>query len=102
MIKYILKGFRKIYRSGYKYKKAGVIIGGIISNSEVQENLFDDMDRFKSQKIMKTIDIINKKMGQDMIRYASQGYSKKWKLKQQSLSPCYTTRWPDLLVVNTH
>ena len=100
MIKYILRGFRKIYKSGYKYKKAGVIISGIISNSEVQGNFFDKMNRFKSQKIMKTIDKINQKMGQDKIRYAAQGYSNKWKLKQQCLSPCYTTRWTDLLIIN--
>ena len=100
MIKYILKGFRKIYRSGYQYKKAGVMLSGIISNNEVQGNLFDNKNRFKSQKIMIVIDKINKKMGRDKIRYAAQGYSNKWKLKQKSLSPCYTTRWSDILVIN--
>ena len=58
------------------------------------------MNRFKSQKIMETIDKINQKMGRDKIRYAAQGYSNKYKLKQKSLSPCYTTRWSDLLVIN--
>ena len=46
------------------------------------------------------LDIINKKLGRDSIRYASQGYYRKWKLKQERLSPCYTTRWEDLLTIN--
>ena len=100
IIKYIRSIFDKIYKSGYQYKRAGVILSGIIPEYQVQENLFDEVDRFKSKKIMNTIDGINKKMGRDVIRYAIQGYSKKWKLKQQCLSPCYTTRWKDLLTIN--
>ena len=49
---------------------------------------------------MKTMDKINRKMGQDIVRYAALGYKKKWQLKQQRLSPCYTTRWSDLLTIN--
>ena len=51
--------------------------------------------------MMKTIDGINQKMGRDVIRYAAQGYSKKWVLKQQQLSPCYTTKWNHLLSIDT-
>jgi len=100
MTTYILDAFNKIYKEGYSYKKAGIILSGIIPDGHVQENIFDTMDRLKSKTIMKTIDSINRKMGRDMIRSASQGYLKKWKLKQQSLSPCYTTRWSDLLTVD--
>jgi len=99
---YVLNAFKKIYIDGYHYKKAGVILSGIIPEGHVQENIFDSVDRLKSKVVMKTIDGINKKMGRDMIRSASQGYSKKWQLKQQSLSPCYTTRWSDLLIVSTN
>jgi DNA polymerase V len=102
MIAYILSAFNKIYRSGYAYKKAGVILSGIIQGGHVQENIFDNKDRLKSKIIMKTIDCINRKMGRDMIRSASQGYSRKWKLKQQCLSPSYTTRWSDLIVANVN
>ena len=61
--------------------------------------MFDTKNRQKSKIMMHTIDSINKKMGRDSIRYASQGYSRKWKLKQERLSPCYTTRWNDLLKI---
>ena len=100
MLTYIVKVLKKIFKEGYEYKKAGIILGGIIKDFEVQYNLFDIVDRSKGYNLMLAIDNINKKIGRDSIRYASQGYSRKWKLKQQSLSPCYTTRWPDLLTIN--
>jgi len=99
MLKYISKIFNVIYRRGYNYKKAGVILSDIVSSHEVQENIFDKVNRLKSEKMMKTIDQINQKMGRDIVRYAAQGYTKKWVLKQQHLSPCYTTRWNDLLSI---
>ena len=99
MLKYISRIFNTIYRRGYNYKKAGVILSDIVSGHEVQENIFDKVNRLKSEKMMKTIDQINQKMGRDIVRYAAQGYTKKWVLKQQRLSPCYTTRWNDLLSI---
>ena len=95
----VLSALKDIYKKGYQYKKAGVILGGIIKKYEVQGNLFDNLDRDSNDKILNTVDSINKKMGQDMIRYAALGYRKKWKLKQEQLSPCYTTRWKELLNV---
>ena len=100
MLSYVIRSLEKMYKKGYKYKKAGIMVSGIIPTCEVQSNLFDSLDRLKSQKIMETIDSINNKNGRDSIRYASQGYYKKLKLKQESLSPCYTTRWSDLLIIN--
>ena len=100
ILSYVISSLGKMYKKGCKYKKAGIIVSGIIPACEVQSNLFDNLDRMKSQKIMTTIDSINRKNGRDSIRYASQGYYKKIKLKQECLSPCYTTRWADLLIIN--
>ena len=50
--------------------------------------------------LMKTIDSINGRMGRDKIRLAIQGVNHKWSFKQKNLSPCYTTRWNDLLQVS--
>jgi len=99
ILNYILKSLKKIYKEGYQYKKAGVVVSGIVYNNEVQDNLFDNINRNKNKKIMLTIDGINKKMGQDILRYAVLGYKKKYRLKQQRLSPCYTTRWSDILII---
>ena len=99
MLNYILNVLKKKYKKGYYYKKAGVVLSGIIPTHHVQCDMFDTRNCEKSKVIMNTVDSINKKMGKDSIRYASQGYYRKWKLKQERLSPCYTTRWNDLLKI---
>tara|TARA_B100000401_G_scaffold34318_1_gene20509 strand:- start:450 stop:1706 length:1257 start_codon:yes stop_codon:yes gene_type:complete len=99
IISCILKELRKIYKVGFKYKKAGVILSGIVPNNCVQQDLFDTINRNKKNKIMISIDKINNKMGRDTIRYASQNFAKKYILKQQRLSKSYTTRWSQLLEI---
>ena len=101
IIHYALKGLEKIYRPNYQYKKAGVIISNLVNQNMVQYNLFDNVDRKKSEKIMHSIDKINTTMGRDYIRYGIQGFTRSWKLHQERLSPCYTSRWSDLLRVKT-
>ena len=48
---------------------------------------------------MSAVDHINQKMGRNKIRLAVQGFDRKWRLKQEKLSPCYTTRFSDVLYV---
>ena len=94
------KSLKKIYKKKYKYKKAGVVLGGIISQEKVQMNIFDKLNREKRKKIMKAMDRINKTNGKETIKIATQGTQDSWTTKQQSLSPSYTTKWKDLLKVN--
>ena len=101
IIHYALKGLEKIYRPNYQYKKAGVIISNLVNQNMVQYNMFDNVDRKKSEKIMHSIDKINTTMGRDYIRYGIQGFNRSWKLHQERLSPGYTSQWPDLLRVKT-
>ena len=101
ILNYIIPAVKNLYKTGYQYKKVGVILNGIIPDTTIQYNLFDSRNREARSKLLKTVDIINKKMGRDSLRFAIQGYKKSWTLKQQRLSPCYTTRWQDLLVIKT-
>ena len=92
---------RSIYKKGLEYKKSGVIVGDIIPQNQVQLNLFDmDEKRIKRKKLDSTVDIINQAMGRSTIHIGSQGISKNWQLKREKLSPCYTTKWDDLLTIN--
>jgi DNA polymerase V len=93
------KGLKAIYKKGYFYKKAGVIVSDLIPESSVQTGLFDKIDRDKKKKIMEAVDKLNKKMGKDKIRIAKQGYSRQWKLRQEKLSPSYTTKMDEILIV---
>ena len=91
---------KNIYRDKCIYKKAGVIVQNIVSAKEVQTSLFDTINRKKRNKLMCSIDKINMLMGRDKIRLAAQGFDRKWKLQQEKLSPCYTTRFSDILSIN--
>ena len=66
---------------------------------QVQLSLFDKLDREKRKSINKVVDKLNSTMGRDKVKLAVQGSGRKWKLKQEKLSPCYTTRLADMLEV---
>ena len=100
IIQEVIKALKLIYKKGYSYKKAGVIVGKLINDDEVQLSLFDQLtNRDKYMKISKVIDKINNNMGRDKLRIATQGFDRKWKMKQEQLSPCYTTRIDEILKV---
>lgn len=99
IVRFALKGLEQIYRSDCIYKKAGVIVGRTVPENTVQLSLFDNVDRDKRREINSVVDKINRKMGRNKVKLAVQGTSRKWKLKQEKLSPCYTTRFADILEV---
>lgn len=94
-----LRGLKNIYRSGHVYKKAGVIVHDIGKIDQIQLNMFDRVDRDRRGNLMASYDAINNKMGRDTVRLAVQGFDRKWKMRQERLSPCYTTRMTELLEV---
>ena len=96
--KYAVMGLGKIFKSGIKYKKAGVIVMGIISDKNYQMTLFEN-EKTKHKKLMKTIDFIQKKEGQNKIKLANQDLKKRWKMKQEKLSYNYTTKLNEIIKV---
>lgn len=99
LIRYALFALEAIYKKGYRYKKAGVLVLDIVPEDQIQGSLFDGVDRDKHAAIMKTLDDINAKFGRDALKIAAQGSGKKWKLRQEKLSPCYTTNWKDIITI---
>lgn len=97
IVHYALSGLRKIFRTGYQYKKAGVIITEITYN--IQHNLFDTVDRGKRERLMSAIDNINGKHGHS-VKLAVQGQGSGWKLKQEKLSKHYTTNLGEIIEIN--
>ncbi|TKB82361.1 MAG: Y-family DNA polymerase, partial [Nitrospira sp.] len=71
LIRSALQGIRTIYREGYRYKKAGVILTGLVPASQTQADLFDSQDRGKSKRLMSALDAINNRWGADTLHYAS-------------------------------
>ncbi|HEV8619967.1 MAG TPA: Y-family DNA polymerase [Nitrospiraceae bacterium] len=99
LIRFALQGIRAIYRDGYLYKKAGVILTGLVPASQTQADLFDSQDRRKSTRLMSALDSINDRWGAGTLQYASSGITKAWKTQFHRRSPAYTTDWNALPVV---
>ena len=102
LIRYASAALRVIYKKGYRYKKAGVIVMEIGPENRIQGSLFDHVDREKQADLMRVLDSVNTKYGRDTLKVAAQGLGGKWKLRQERLSPCYTTRWSDIIKVVAH
>lgn len=95
-----IKGLKEIYRSGFHYKKSGVLLMGLQSKGSVQATLFDDPDKkAKSVNMMHTLDAINKKMGKGIVTLAASGIKHSWAMRRERQSPNYTTDWLELPIV---
>ena len=89
-----------IWRDGHRYQKAGVMLGDFYSQGVAQLNLFDDnAPRKNSEKLMEVLDHLNAKDGRGTLYFAGQGIQTAWQMKRDMLSPRYTTRYCDLLIV---
>jgi DNA polymerase V len=89
---------KNIYEKGYEYKKGGVIVMGLVPETERQLNLFCE-ENPKHVTLMKSIDNLNSKLGEKKIRLGSQSLGRTWKMRQEKLSPCYTTKFNDIIKV---
>ena len=101
LVKYALAALRLIFVKGYQFKKAGVIITEIVDDNAVQMNLFDNFDREKHAKLMKVMDRLNSGFDNRKLSLAIQGSGRKWKLRREKLSPCYTTNLREVIEVRT-
>ena len=97
LTKAALHGLKKIYKLGYQYKKAGVIIMGISPASERQLSMFSEEDP-RHQVLMKTIDRLNTSEN-GKVKFAGMDLGRTWKMKQERLSNRYTSRIDEIIRV---
>ena len=97
MVKFAVEGLRKIYQTGYQYKRAGVVLMDFVQEENLQKSLFFNSDP-RHAPLMSVVDKLNIKFGTQKIRLASQD-TKVWKMKQEKLSRYYTTDIDDILDV---
>jgi DNA polymerase V len=87
----------KLYQRDLRYKKAAVMLTGILPESEVQTDLFsNDQYTADEHNLMQKVDEINTKYGTETAHFASTGIERTWQMKQEHLSPKYTTQWDDI------
>lgn len=97
--KFATYGLEKIFKKGFEYKKAGVIVMDIIPENTKQICLYENSNP-KHRIAFNVIDKINDKLGSQKIKLASQDPVRTWKMRQERLSPKYTTNLRDIIVVN--
>jgi len=96
--RFAVEGLKVIFKEGYLYKKAGVIVMDFCPENEIQQNLFENANpRYK--ELMKTVDKLNKSIGQHKIKLATQDKDRMWKMKQERLSPRYTTKLNEIISI---
>ncbi len=88
-----------LYREGHAYLKAGVGLIELVDRDHCQHDLLHPGQSEKADRLMRTIDAINRLKGKGSMFLAAQGVSKPWYMRQQFTSPQYTTRWADIPIV---
>lgn len=101
LIAYAKAGLDAIYRSGYAYKKGGILLGGLVSERSYQRDLFAaPIDEEKQNAAMRLLDRANHKFGDCALQFAAEGIKRPWQTKRQLRSFCFTTRWDELLTIH--
>ena len=99
LIKPALEIAERLFEQGRSYKKAGVMLGDIVPDQSIQGNLFLSDTKNRGKLLMNVIDNINFSQRNDIVKFASSGTTRNWKMQQNFHSLKYTSRWEDLCEV---
>ena len=99
LIKSALEGLNKIYKYGYFYQKAGVILSRLKDASENELNLLTPIMENKSKNLMKAIDITNNRYGRSSISIAQAGINNTWKMRREHSSRIDTATFDSLPII---
>ena len=92
-----LHGLAMIYREGFNYKKAGIMLMNLQPDTQRQAVLFDaGPDRARSVRAMAALDAINERYGRDTVHLGSAGVARRWAMLSENRTPRYTTSWTEL------
>lgn len=98
LTRWALRILRRIFRDGYAYHKAGIMLFDLVPLHQRQASLFDSAPEAgdRSQALMQTLDQINARYGRRTLHFAAEGVARSWQMRRNRLSPGYTTRWEEL------
>jgi DNA polymerase V len=97
---YAHQGLERIFRSGYQYKKAGIMLTEIVPENQVQINLLTPSRSHKKEtSVMIAVDRINARWGRKTVKYLGEGIKQAWRMKQSRKSRRFTTCWKELPIV---
>ena len=91
----------RLYEVGVPYKKAGISLGRFVPKSAIQPVLFSTgAEQKNSLRILdETVDRLNRQFGRETVQIGRHSTANAWGVRQDSLSPAYTTAWSELATV---
>lgn len=93
---------KTLFKPGIHYKKVGIMLNDLIPNTHLQQDLFHQPDParlLKKNQLMAVFDTINNRFGSHTVTWAAEGHHQPWATRSEMRSPCYTTRWSELPLV---
>ncbi|MBA3805265.1 MAG: Y-family DNA polymerase [Acidobacteria bacterium] len=99
MLERAMRCAEKLYREGYKFKSAGVMLNALVPASPLTVRMYDDEKWQKTRRVMQAVDHINNRMGRDAVGFGLAGCKQKWRTKFERRSQRFTTNWDELLAV---
>ena len=100
LVKTSINGLIKIYKYGYFYQKAGIILSKLRDSSEKELSLLAPILEKKSNTLMKAIDLTNAKYGRNAISIAQAGITNDWKMRREHSSKIDTASFDLLPKIN--
>jgi len=99
IIKAVQAGLRQVFREGFRYAKAQVLLLDLCRKNEYTPDLFAPEQPVKTERLMSTLDAINNRWGRGTLQPGRIAKPVEWAMRRELLSPAYTTRWSELMVV---
>jgi DNA polymerase V len=94
-----MRGLNAIFKPGYRYKKAGIMLTLLSGKGAKQATLFDNpYENARSSRLMAAVDAANREFGRNTLHSAATGVTQRWAMRSENRSPRYTTRWDELPV----
>jgi len=87
---------KRIYKPGFEFRKAGILLSDIVPQSERQQSFLEHADAEKRERVTAAVDEVNRRHGRHTLRPLSMGHERKWEMKREMLSPRYTTNWREV------
>jgi DNA polymerase V len=100
LIRPAVKLLEDIFENGRVYKKAGVMLSGLVPDESIQGSFFSPSGTRKGRFLMSAVDNVNYSMRDEVVKFCSSGVSKDWKMRQELRSKRHSTRWDELREVS--
>jgi DNA polymerase V len=100
LLGWALRGLEQLFRRGYKYKKAGVMLANLVPADQLSIRLYGDARFERSRKLAKAMDKINQRYGRDTVMFGVARPDGRWKTRFLRRSKRYTTSLKEVLSIH--